>query len=143
METLVQELKGLLQYLFPLALLLAVVLLRGYLRSAARGRDGEGIGVPPEDPTPARVHSVPRSEVSPAEGRPERPREPEASQGSRRSDRALDRSPAERESVASGTGRRLRRLLAHREGRRLALLGHEVFRPPAGCGRDETRRQLG
>ena len=140
METLVQELKGLLQYLFPLALLLAVVLLRGYLRRAGRGRDGEGIGVPPEESTPARLHSVPRSEVTPAEGRPEIPREPEASRESRRSDRPFDRPPARSEPVVSGTGRRLRRLLAHREGRRLALLVHEVFRPPEGWGPDETRR---
>ncbi len=143
MEAIVQELKGLLQYLIPLALLLAVMLLRGYLKRSAESHEGEAIRVPPEEPTPERLHSAPWPDVSSAEGRPELPREPEASQGFRRRDRPLDRSPAEREPVASDTGRRLRRLLAHPEGRRVALLVHEVLRPPEGCGRDETRRQLG
>lgn len=142
METLVQDLKGLLQYLFPLALLLAVVLLRGYFRRSAKSQGGEAVRVPPEEPTPERLRAAPRSVVSSAEGCPELPREPEASRGSRRRNRALDRSQVERKPVASGTGRRLRRLLAHPEGRRVALLVHEVFRPPGGCGRDETRRQL-
>ena len=142
METVVQDLKGLLQFLIPLALLLAVMLLRGYLRRSAESAEGSAIRMSPEDPTPAPPPSAPRSEVSSVEGRPELPREPEASQGSRRSDRPFDRSPAERAPVASGTRRRLRRLLARPEGRRVALLIHEVFRPPEGCGRDETRRQL-
>jgi hypothetical protein len=142
MEIIVQDLKGLLQFLIPLALLLAVILLRGYLRRSAESAEGEAIRVPPEESTPERSRSVPQSTVSSVEGRPELPREPEASQGSRRSDRPFDRSPAERAPVASGTRRRLRRLLAQPEGRRVALLVHEVFRPPEGFGRDETRRQL-
>lgn len=135
-----QDLKGLLQFLIPLALLLAVILLRGYLRRSAESAEGETIRVPPEAPTPERLRSVPQSAVSSVEGRPELPREPEASRESRRSDRPLDRPPARSEPVVSGTGLRLRRLLAHREGRRLALLVHEVFRPPEGWGPDETRR---
>jgi hypothetical protein len=142
METIVQDLKGLLQFLIPLALLLAVMLLRGYLRRSAESPEGETIRVSPEAPTPVPVHSAPRPEVSSVEGRPELPREPEVSPRSRQRDRALDRSPAEREPVASAARRRLRRLLAQPEGRRVALLVHEVFRPPGGCGRDETRRQL-
>lgn len=142
METIVQDLKGLLQYLIPLGLLLAVMLLRGYLRRSAESREGEALRVPPEEPTPERLHSAPRSVVSSVEGRPELPRVPEASQGSRRGDPVLDRSPAKRETVASGTRRRLRRLLVQPEGRRVALLVHEIFRARDGCGRDETRRLL-
>jgi hypothetical protein len=142
MEAVVQDLKGLLQFLIPLALFLAVMLLRGYLRRSAESPDGETIRVPPEAPTPAPVHSALRSEVSSVEGRPELPREPEASQSPRRREQVLDRFPAKREPLVSGTRRRLRRLLAQPEGRRVALLVHEVFRPPGGCGRDETRRQL-
>jgi hypothetical protein len=142
METIVQDLKGLLQYLIPLALLLAVMLLRGYLRRSAESQEGETIHVPIEEPTPERFPAAPRPDVSSAEGHPELPREPEASQGFRRSDRPLDRSPAERGPVTSGTRCRLRRLLVQPEGRRVALLIHEVFRPPEGFGRDETRRQI-
>jgi hypothetical protein len=138
----VQDLKGLLQFLIPLALLLAVMLLRGYLRRSAESPEGETIRVPPEAPTPAPIHSAPRSEVSSVEGRPELPREPEMPQRSRRGDQVLDRFPAKREPLASGTRRRLRHLLAQPEGRRVALLVHEVFRPPESCGRDETRRHL-
>ena len=143
METIVQDLKGLLQLLIPLALLLAVMLFRGYLRRSAESPEGEAIRVRPGEPTTALVHSPPRSEVSSAEGRPELPREPEVSQSPRRRDQVLDRSPAKREPLASGTRRRLRRLLAQPEGRRVALLVHEVFGPPGGCGRDETRGQIG
>jgi hypothetical protein len=142
METTVQDLKGLLQFLIPLALVLVMLLLRGFLRRSAESPEGEAIRVPPEEPTPTLVRSAPRSEVSPAEGRPELPREPEASQSPRRREQVLDRFPAKREPLVSGTRRRLRRLLAQPEGRRVALLVHEVFRPPGGCGRDETRRQL-
>jgi len=143
METIVQDLKGLLQYLIPLGLLLAVMLFRGYLRRSAESQEGEAIRVPPEEPTPERLQPVPRSAVSSVEGRTELPREPEASQGSRWGDQALDRSPAKREPVASGTRCRLRRLLAQPEGRRVALLVYEVFRPRDGWGRDETGRQIG
>jgi hypothetical protein len=43
METIVQDLKGLLQYLIPLGLLLAVILFRGYLRRLAERQEGETI----------------------------------------------------------------------------------------------------
>jgi hypothetical protein len=140
METIVQELKGLLQYLVPLALFLAVALLRGYFKRTAESQEGEAIRVPPEETAPEQFHSVPGAEVSSAEGRSELLRPPEASQGSWRKERALNRSPADREPAASGTRFRLRRLLARPEGRRVALLVHEVFGPPGGCGGDETRR---
>ena len=138
-----QDLKGLLQYLIPLVLFLAVILLRGYFRRSAESQEGAAMRVPPEEPTPGLAHAAPRSEESSPEGRPKLPREPETSQGSRRGDQTLDRSPAKREPVALGTRHRLRRLLAQPEGRRVALLVHEIFRARDGGGRDEARRQIG
>lgn len=130
-----QELKGLLQYVWPLVLLVAVVLLRAYYGRSARGPRDEGPGVPSEAPAPAGLHPAQRTEVSSAEGRPELPQEPEASRGPQRKDRAPAPPPVAREPVALDAGHRLRRLLAHAEGRRAAFLAHEVFRPPEGCGR--------
>ena len=139
-----EEIKDLLRWVLPIALLAALALFQVYFRKWFGGGTRQAPGVPPANPTPTteRVYSGPRLDVWSADGRPELPREPEAPQGSRRRDRALDRSPAERKPAALSTGRRLRRLLAHPEGRRVAMLVHEILRPPEGCGRDETRRQL-
>jgi hypothetical protein len=131
----VQELKGLLQYLWPLVLLVVVALLRAYFGQSARGPQDEGPGIPSEAPAPAGLHPAHRVEVTSAEGLPELPQEPEASRGPQRKGRAPDPPPVAREPAALDAGRRLRRLVAHAEGRRAAFLAHEVFRPPEGCGR--------
>jgi len=131
----VEELKGLLQNLWPLVVLAAVVLLRGLFRTSARDPQTDALGMPPGDPTPTLLQGAHRAEVSSAKGPPELPREPEASRASQRNDPVPERPPAAREPTAADAGHRLRRLLAHAEGRRVALLVHEVFRPPEGCGR--------
>jgi hypothetical protein len=131
----VEELKGLLQYLWPLVVLAAMLLLRGYFRQSAPGPQGQAVGVPSEEPSPAPFRVARPAEVRLAEGRRELPQEPETSPASQRRERAPDPAPVEGDPIAADAGHRLRRLLAHAEGRRVALLVHEVFRPPEGCGR--------
>jgi type IV secretory pathway VirB10-like protein len=142
METIVQDLKGLVQLLFPLALFLVVVLLRAHFRRSAASQGGEALRIPPDQPRLERVRSAPRSDVSSAEEHPDPPREPKkASREAWPKDLALGHALVEGKPVASDTRRRLRQLLADPGGRRVALLAHEVFCPPEGCGRDDTRGQ--
>ncbi|RPJ57696.1 MAG: hypothetical protein EHM24_29280 [Acidobacteria bacterium] len=118
-------------YVLPVALFVAVMLLQGLFRKLAPGAGSPVLDVSPGDPRPERVRPAPPPDVSAAEGRPALSQEPATS----RRVRAPDPLPAHHEPIAPDAGHRVRRLLAHAEGRRVALLVHEVFRPPEGCGR--------
>jgi len=136
-----EELKELLRFVFPLALLAALALFQLYFRRSFGGGAGKAPGVPPARPTPERIQPEPTPVPAPAEEERHRPQRPETPRGPERSAApALGGSAPDRDVRPWRPGMHLRRLLADPRGRPVVILAHEILRKPVGCWWDERRR---
>jgi hypothetical protein len=128
-----QELGALVPFLIFLALLVALSIARRRQQESARRRAGEALGRPPGERVPEGFRIGPRTvppgpePVFPPKAPPTRP-QPE---GPRRAPAGVSGPPPAR--------RRMRRVLKDPQGRRLAILAHEILRRPAGLGREAGR----
>lgn len=128
-----QELEALVPLLIFLALAVALRFARRRQQESARRRAGEALGRPPGERMPEGLRIGPRTvppapePVFPPKAAPTRP-QPE---GARRAPAGVSGPPPARP--------RIRRLLKDPQGRRLAILAHEILRRPAGLGREGER----